>query len=142
MKMNEVTVSDWVYLGTQRSNMGGDYDVFFKAQKLTLDDLKFWADNDWDDWVFDEFIKPIPLTEEFFEKNGFVLNNSFYPLYKKYENEDKRIMITDEANSGDGYWYVHVDNEDYDTIGGCDVKYVHQFQQLLRLCGYEMDVVV
>lgn len=89
-----------------------------------------------------DFYEPIPLTEAILEKNGFVLNNSFYPHYKKYENQDKRIIITNETNSGDGYWYVHVDNEDYDTIGGCDVKYVHQLQQLLRLCGYEMDVVM
>ena len=87
-------------------------------------------------------IKPIPLTEEFFEKNGFVLDNGFLQLYKIYENKDKQIQITDINNSGDGYWNVHVDNEDFDTIGGCDVKYVHQFQQLLRLCGYEMDMVV
>lgn len=92
--------------------------------------------------TFGRDLEPIPLTEEFFEKNGFVLNNMFFPLYKKYDSEDKRIIITDEANSGDGYWYVHIDNEDFDTIGACDVNYVHQFQQLLRLCGYEMDVVM
>ena len=85
-------------------------------------------------------LEPIPLTEEFFEKN-------FIPNYKIlqmeiFESEDKRIRIMDLTNSGDGYWNVHIDNEDYDTIGACDVKYVHQFQQLLRLCGYEMDVVV
>jgi hypothetical protein len=87
-------------------------------------------------------LSPIPLTEEFFEKNGFVLDNEFLQLYKIYENKDKRIQVTDITNSGDGYWNVHVDNEDYETIGSCDVKYVHQFHQLLRLCGYEMDVVV
>lgn len=89
-----------------------------------------------------ELIEPIPLTEEFFEKNGFVLDNKFLQLYKIYDSEDKRIIITDITNSGDGYWNVHIDNENYDTIGSCDVKYVHQFQQLLRLCGYEMDVIV
>lgn len=87
-------------------------------------------------------IKPILLSEEFFEKNGFVLNDSFFPHYKTYDSEDKRIIISDEANSGDGYWYVHIDNEYFETIGACDVKYVHQFRQLLRLCGYDMDVVV
>lgn len=33
-------------------------------------------------------------------------------------------------------------NEDFDSIGSCDVKYVHQFQQFLRLCGYDMDVIM
>ena len=85
--------------------------------------------------------EPIPLTEEFFEKNGFkkVAGDDCFMLL---ESEDKLIQITNWANSGDGYWSVHVDNEDYDTIGDCKVKYVHQFQQLLRLCEYEMDVVV
>lgn len=87
-------------------------------------------------------IKPIPIAEEFFEKNGFMLDNKFLQLYKIYDSEDKRIQVTDITNSGNGYWNVHIDNENYDTIGSCDVKYVHQFQQLLRLCGYEMDVVV
>ena len=59
-----------------------------------------------------------------------------------FESEDKRIQINDLTNSGEGFWNVHVDNKDYQSVGSCDVKYVHQFQQLLRLCGYEMDVVV
>lgn len=87
--------------------------------------------------------EPISLTEEFFEKNG--IKKVDYDLLRPtlvFESDDKRIQITDLCNSGDGYWNVHIDNEDYDTIGGCDVKYVHQFQQLLRLCGYEMYVVV
>lgn len=90
-----------------------------------------------------ELIVPIHLTEEFFEKNGIkkVIYNYIEPCVI-FESDDKRIQITDWTNSGDGYWNVHIDNEDYETIGGCDVKYVHQFQQLLRLCGYEMDVVV
>lgn len=93
--------------------------------------------------VWCDYLEPIPLTEEFFEKNG--IEKVDYDLLKPnlvFESDDKRILITDDTNSGDGYWYVHVDNEDYDTIGGCDVKYVHQLQQLLRLCGYEMDVVM
>lgn len=87
--------------------------------------------------------EPILLTEKFFENNG--IKKVDYDYLKPnvlFESEDKRIQVTDLTNSGDGYWNVHIDNEDYGTIGRCDVKYVHQFQQLLRLCGYEMDVVV
>lgn len=90
-----------------------------------------------------DFYEPIPLTEKFFENNG--IKKVDYDYLKPnvlFESDDKRIIVTDITNSGDGYWDVHVDNEDYETIGGCDVKYVHQFQQLLRLCGYEMNVVV
>lgn len=93
------------------------------------------------DLVEEGCYEPIPLTEEFFVKNGFI-RSKILSNYNIYESEDMRIKITDLTNSGDGYWNVHVDNEYFDTIGSCDVKYVHQFQQMLRLCGYEIDVVV
>lgn len=99
-----------------------------------------WADNNPSPA---EDIRPIPLTEEFFEKNGIrKVDCDYLKPNVLFESEDKRIQVTDFTNSGEGYWNLHIDNEDYDTIGGCDVKYVHQFQQLLRLCGYEMNVVV
>ena len=88
-----------------------------------------------------EDIRPIPLTEKFLEKN-FIPNNKILSTYKIYESKDKRIQIMDLTNSGDGYWNVHIDNEYFETIGSCDVKYVHQFQQQLRLCEYEKDFVL
>lgn len=93
--------------------------------------------------ITEDDIRPIPLTEEFFEKNGFKkVDCDYLKPNVMFESNDKRIQIIDLTNSGDGYWNVHIDNEDYATIGSCDVKYVHQFQQLLQLCEYEMDVIV
>lgn len=144
MDITKLMVGNWVWCG---SNYGQVAEIFTLKDELVITvnnrrNKYFEEINPFEVTTSADDIRPIPLTEEFFEKNGFVLNNSFYPYYKKYESEDKRIIITNETNSGDGYWYVHVDNEDYDTIGGCDVKYVHQLQQLLRLCGYEMEVVM
>lgn len=88
-------------------------------------------------------LEPIPLTEKFLVKNGFVeTTEEFMKPNRFFRTKDGRVEVGDLTNSGDGYWNVHIDNEDFDTISSCDVKYVHQFQQLLRLCGYEMDVVV
>ena len=71
VKLNErsLMVGDWVYYGTDRPNMEGDYDVVFEIRQITLDDFKFWADNDWDDSVFEEFIKPIDLSDEILGHN-------------------------------------------------------------------------
>ena len=88
-------------------------------------------------------VKPIPLTTEIFEKNGIKrVNYNYFGDHMLFESKDSRIQINDLTNSGEGYWNVHIDNKDYQSIGSCDVKYVHQFQQLLRLCEYEMDVIV
>lgn len=137
MNINKFMVGDWVYSSfakhpckiTHTGSFGDGYIEVGVAGVLGLKDIAS--------------LSPIPLTEEFFEKNGIKkVDNDYIKPNVLFENDDKRIQVTDLTNSGDGYWNVHIDNEDFDTIGGCDVKYVHQFQQLLRLCGYEMNVVV
>ena len=147
MDIKKLMVGDLVWCG---SNYGQVAEFF----TLTLDNELLILVNNMRNRYFEEInphevitgaedIRPIPLTEEFFEKNGIKkVDDDYLKPNVLFESKDKRIRISDLTNSGDGYWYVHVDNEDYDTIGTCDVKYVHQFQQLLRLCGYEVDVVV
>jgi hypothetical protein len=131
----------------------GDY-VMFNGEVLKVEEIskKGWIhleDIDTDTRVrmtSDYIIKnlePIPLTTEIFEKNGFKkVDYDYLKPNVMFESKDCRVRITDVTNSGDGYWNVHIDNEDFETVGACDVKYVHQFQQLLQLCGYEMEVVV
>lgn len=132
-----VMVGDWVYSSFAKypckiTHIGAFGDGYIEVGVTDVLGLKDIAS-----------LTPVPLTEEFFEKNGIKkVNDIILKPNVMFESDDKRIIVTDITNSGDGYWDVHVDNEDYETIGGCDVKYVHQFQQFLRLCGYEMDVVV
>lgn len=134
MDINELMVGDWVMYNPN---------VFIEDE---YEPAKSWyattiANGADIDLAEEGCYEPIPLTEEFFEKN-FIPNNKILSTYKIYESEDMRIRIMDLTNSGDGYWNVHIDNEYYETIGSCDVKYVHQLQNQLRICGYEMDVVV
>lgn len=143
MDIKKLMIGDWVWCG---SNYGQVAEIFTLKDELVImvnnrRNKYFEEINPFEFTSGAEDIRPIPLTEEFFEKN-FIPNNKILSTYKIYESEDMRIRIMDLTNSGDGYWNVHIDNEDFETIGSCDVKYVHQFQQLLRLCGYEMDVVV
>ncbi len=30
-------------------------------------------------------------------------------------------------------WYLHIDNEDFETVGGMDVKYIHEIQNMLNM---------
>lgn len=140
-----VMVGDWVWCG---SNYGQVAEIFnFQGELLiTVNNRRnkyFEEINPFDVTTGAEDIRPIPLIEEFFEKNGIKrVHYNYFGDHMLFESEDKRIQINDLTNSGEGFWNVHVDNKDYQSVGSCDVKYVHQFQQLLRLCGYEMDVVV
>ena len=71
----------------------------------------------------------IPLTPEILEKNGFYLNGS---------NEDGEMSV----NIDYGKWCY--ENEDgFDVVGdGADIKYVHQLQHALRLCGIEKEITI
>jgi len=145
MDIKKLMVGDWVWCG---SNYGQVAETFnFQGELLiTVNNRRnkyFEEINPFEVTTDEKDVRPIPLTEEFFEKNG-IKKVDYYCLRPNvlFESEDKRIRITDLTNNGDGYWNVHIDNEDYDTIGVCDVKYVHQFQQFLRLCGYEMNVII
>jgi hypothetical protein len=134
MDINELMVGDWVMYNPN---------VFIEDE---YEPAKSWyattiANGADIDLAEEGCYEPILLTEEFFEKNG-IKKVDYVDGFKMFESEDKRIRIMDLTNSGDGYWNVHIDNEYYETIGSCDVKYVHQLQNQLRICGYEMDVVV
>lgn len=139
--MKEVMVGDWVMFDTNYSEdepmySGERYEChrITRGEEIDLACERTVLGND----VF----QPIPITEDILTKNGFKRTYDNIDGYKFYNSEDGRICVSDLTNMGDDYWNVHIDNEDFSTIGSCDVKYVHQFQQLLRLCGYDMDVVV
>ena len=84
-------------------------------------------------------IKPIPLTPEILEKNGF-----------EYNDENAKYHPNCWSNSGillrkrtlNGFFYmVTSDYDDQDT--NCTpiiITYVHELQHLLKLCGIEKTI--
>ena len=139
MKEEELQIGDWVLCDR---NAQSEYE--FDTVDYQLYQIKDGEDIDYaceknisgDNDVY----LPIPLTVEILEKNGFEMADDTYTRPTVfYFSKDRRVQVSNLTNSGDGYWCVHVDNEDFETIGSCDVKYVHEMQNLLRLCKYELD---
>ena len=133
VKLNErsLMVGDWVYYGTDRPNMEGDYDVVFEIRQITLDDFKFWADNDWDDSVFEEFIKPIDLSDEILGHN---FPTSELLAWWRCEDKDKgyHIEYTPDGDFPSG---------DYGEFVEC-VKSVHELQHLMLANGIEHKIEI
>ena len=90
-----------------------------------------------------DYIQPIPITKEFLEKNGFE-KEGVIELYNLYAGIDHRVTIHDDKEymNSNNEWYVHVDSEDYSTIAGCELTYVHELQHLLKLCNINFEFVV
>ena len=85
--------------------------------------LHTWTAND---YSRDIQVKPIPLTPEILEKNGWKRNKIFMEI-KADENFNINFSWTDrygESLFQNGYYM-------------CDCKYVHTLQHALRLCGLD-----
>jgi hypothetical protein len=117
MNISEVSIGDLVLVNE-------------RPVYVTLAVLSVWNDN----------IKPIPITKELLEKNGFE-KEGVIELYNHYCGMDNRVSLNDDfyyINSRNT-WYVHVDSEDYCTIANCELTYLHELQHILRLCNIEFE---
>ena len=83
-------------------------------------------------------ISPIPITEEFLERNGF--KNRYNIAYER-EIDGYYIEIQLEcANMGDEYIHCHIDNCSRCTVASADIQYVHQLQNLLNIMNIKFDI--
>ena len=106
MNTSELMIGDWVKF----NNSDLAHKVIAIAGKSIKVDKVYW-------YSANKF-RPIPLTPEIFEKNGFTYNSEPFSLYWEYRGKD-----------------LHIHN--------CvNIKYVHEFQHGLRLLGIEKEIVL
>lgn len=144
MNTKDLMIGDWVnYRGTH-------IQVTSLYNKGASNEIG-WGDME-NTWVNGINIDPILLTKEILEANGFMLDKRceyaqkyVYPIETKkipqtilefnfYDNicADTLFICWAKPESCDGENSVHI----------CDLKYVHQLQHALRLCGIEKEIVV
>ena len=79
-----------------------------------------------------EEIKPIPLTAEILEKNGFTKSNIFVEW--KYEEEGIYILWKP-------FPFLKIETENVQlNLSGCE--YVHELQHAFKDCGIEKEIVL
>lgn len=94
-----------------------------------------------------ENISPIEITDDILMKLGFEKSmDAFLPpglpidKIEKWNSEDRRVEIRNEYwTNTDNKWIIHVDNEDMDSIGSCEITYIQEMQQFFRLCKYKYE---
>ena len=77
-----------------------------------------------------EDLSPIPLTPEILEKNGWEKTPTGYVFYtdgKRYDNS---------------LWYIFGSNTFVVNTAEFQIKFVHQLQHALRLCGIDKEIVL
>ena len=87
---------------------------------------------------------PIPLTTEILEKNGFVKYNevSDNPPYDKDEEGNMYYSFKGEHK----FWGWWQPNNVYfipaNAMGDLEIKYVHELQHTLKLCGIYKEIEI
>lgn len=127
MKINELRVGSYLYLcGWNVKVVGVREDGVYVVNDLNT---VFKVD------ITD--VRPIPLTEEFFKRNGFILQEDLDYYDNYFVSEDMRIDVYESSNG----WLVHIDdNECCTTFSKC-LKYVHELQNAYYVStGKELEI--
>ena len=131
MRANELMIGDWIqivepckYAGAigrvktlidHKDDENAYFKVFLKNNTIHIGIEDICSDD----------IKPIPLTTEILEKNGFVKESR-----ESFGNTLQYCILTD------GLW-IDISGENF--FEG-KLEYVHQLQHVLRLCEIEKEI--
>ena len=111
MKANELMIGDWICSSINDINV-----------RIAPADLNW--DNAHTEWLANS--KPIPLTAEILEKNGFDCNQDAKTSIGLVYHECARITEYGEEVLEDGKM----------------IRYVHELQHALKLCGIDKEIVL
>ena len=133
MKAKELMIGDWV----DRFNTLPYYKVIAVDNTTTEVTISQTGNNDDTKRIcWDDKLEPIPLTPEILEKNGFE--------YKEGETGMYGVEITPCYLRDDVPFEVFCDGEPFAIWfkEPINIKYVHQLQNALRLCGIEKEITL
>jgi hypothetical protein len=132
---NELMIGDYLYWGKDKVvkvQMIRKYGDNFGIDAIYNDSVNLYFCTDNDDiysYNIDE-LKPIPLTPDILEKNGFTKeleNGSHY----RFTLIDEHIKIS-----------ILYARSVFQWLGPLDFKYVHELQHALRLCGIKKEIEI
>lgn len=124
MKANELMFGDWVLCEGQPTPSN------VTIQTIAEDGVWFIGDKFEGAASYDR-IFPIPITPDILEKNGFQCKGVWM-----IEGED--IGVKQCANE----WALLPYYADYNGLPFCNIKYVHELQHSLRLCGIDKEITI
>lgn len=128
MKANELMIGDWVRITDDDGCMTYSFSGMIEAID-ELENVYVKAPGDETAYPYSvDCVEPISLTPEILKKNG----------WKEYANsEDFHGPNCVFIKQKDGYYGACIDNKR--TVSG-PLKYVHELQHALQLCGIEIEI--
>lgn len=122
IKISDLSIGDWVEID------GAATKVWYLSEDSEINDTTY-------DWV-----KPIPITPEILEKNGFEEGKRYDGLdVRVFSNGNISVSIPQYAKWNRVRVY---DDEGLYELSSAIIYYVHQLQHALRLAGVEKEIEV
>lgn len=138
MKAKELMVGDYVLV---RPSM-----MPIQVAAIHKKKVAYHATGDRLTWVRDGLIEPIPITPEILEKNGFKMKQKEGESNFEYVAAGERYII-EFLFFRETIYNVSTLLEcelgfsgGLDRIHKCNVRFVHELQHALRLCGIEKEI--
>ena len=108
------------------------------------DNIVYGVSENGSHWCSIEKVKPIPITPEILEKNGFITNKHVYPYpYYEYINKEDKLKVGFAFPQGNKTSYkepwIYIDSENV-FIEHLPCVFVHQLQQILILSRIEKEI--
>lgn len=145
IKKEDLQIGDWVYI-----HHNGSASHFAKVTAIYENGFVCWLQEECEGLSKADYIEPIPLTPEILEKNGFRKSeDGFWPRYVFVADIEKCPQtVIDFSFYGENVsghtllkcWTRPQGCDGENNIHICDLKYVHQLQRALRLCGIEKEI--
>lgn len=149
MKGSELQIGDWVQ-GFVPDSYSRIYGIFNEYRiSVIAEPIKAYIELSVDE------VQPIPLTPEILEKNGFkrIEGNRFYPnprwVFAQDGSRDgvviEIVLYEQPINGVNILTKINTQSsKDYgvNDFHNCDIEYVHQLQQALRLCKIDKEITV
>lgn len=149
-------VGDWVYAidangekhPCRANNL--EYDYTNKRGDFCVDFYGTGYEAEWPDIAFN--VEPIPLTPEILEKNGFDINGipeDMEPVEERDWSDDTYVWSRQETPYESTEVCVYMEDPDnffaeiicqHCHVDGVHIKYVHELQHCLKLCGINKNI--
>lgn len=150
MDINKLMIGDWVYNTHHKKNIKITPYDFFTHGHLNGHQYIMGPGTP----CLGRDLEPIPLTPEILEKNGFDINGipeDMVPVEDRDWSDDTYVWSKPETPDESMQVSVYMDDPYnffieiiclYCHVDGIHVKFVHELQHALRLCGIDKEIVI